>query len=312
MDNTGTDFNKVYWLSQPPEVRALEVNTTPDQDIRMSRGVELAIKGFKIDVPIMLWGWDPYKVMRLRMDFGYTWVPNALQPPLGAAPGLTGPGITPYDPAHPPGGAIKVSIDPKDYPPFDPPAPAVKPPGVQFSEGSPVGVQSVGNLYYSVPGETFLDGQKFSGLAWNFSKAHHHHAVRPVALLGEDGVRAKGQIMNCIEIKLSIGLDPLLCSLVQEGLNKSALDRIEQTLQQILLKENTMSQELDALITEVARNTTVEKSALAAIQGLSAKLTEAGNDPVKLAQLRADLAANDDELAAAVTANTPVATPPAA
>jgi hypothetical protein len=115
-----------------------------------------------------------------------------------------------------------------------------------------------------------------------------------------------------MDIKLSIGLDPSLCSLLHEGLNKSALDRIEQTLQQILLKENAMSQELDALITEVARNTTVEKSALAAIQGLSAKLTAAGNDPVKLAQLRADLAANDDELAAAVTANTPAATPPAA
>ena len=122
--------------------------------------------------------------------------------------------------------------------------------------------------------------------------------------------------MRSVEIKLSVGLDPLLYSLVQEGLNalrrascadKSALDRIEQTLQQILLKENSMSQELDALIAEVARNTTVEKSALAAIKGLSAKLTEAGTDPVKLAKLRADLAANDDELAAAVAANTPVA-----
>src|SRR5713101_3733079 len=127
--------------------------------------------------------------------------------------------------------------------------------------------------------------------------------------------------MDSTKIKLSIGLDPLLCSLVQEGLNvlrrascadKSALDRIEQTLQQILLKENIMSKELDALIAEVARNTTVEKSALAAIQGLAVKLAEAGTDPVKLAKLRADLAANDDELAAAVTANTPVATPPAA
>jgi chromosome segregation ATPase len=127
--------------------------------------------------------------------------------------------------------------------------------------------------------------------------------------------------MESIEIKLSIGLDPSLCSLVQEGFNalhrascadKSALDRIEQKLQQILSKENTMSQELDALISEVARNTTVEKSALAAIQGLSAKLADAGNDPVKLAKLRADLAANDDELAAAVSANTPAATPPAA
>ena len=125
--------------------------------------------------------------------------------------------------------------------------------------------------------------------------------------------------MDSTKIKLSIGLDPLLCSLVQEGLNvlrrascadKSALDRIEQTLQEILLKENFMSQELDALIAEVARNTTVEKSALAAIKGLSAKLTEAGTDPVKLAKLRADLAANDDELAAAVAANTPVAPSP--
>ena len=126
--------------------------------------------------------------------------------------------------------------------------------------------------------------------------------------------------MDSTKIKLSIGLDPLLCSLVQEGLNvlrrascadKSALDRIEQTLQEILLKENFMSQELDALIAEVARNTTVEKSALAAIQGLAVKLAEAGTDPVKLAKLRADLAANDDELAAAVAANTPVAPPPA-
>ena len=127
--------------------------------------------------------------------------------------------------------------------------------------------------------------------------------------------------MESVEIKLSIGLDPSLCSLVQEGFNalhrascvdKSALDRIEQKLQQILSKENIMSQELDALISEVARNTTVEKSALAAIQGLSAKLADAGNDPVKLAKLRTDLAANDDELAAAVVANTPAATPPAA
>ena len=127
--------------------------------------------------------------------------------------------------------------------------------------------------------------------------------------------------MDSVEVQVSIGLDPSLCSLVQEGLNalrrascanKSALDRIEQTLQQILLKENIMSKELDALIAEVARNTTVEKSALAAIQGLSAKLAEAGTDPVKLAKLRADLAANDDELAAAVAANTPVTSPPAA
>jgi len=174
MDEKLVDFDKIYWLSQPPEVRALEVNTTPDQDIRMGRGIELAIKGFKIDVPIMLWGWDPYKVMKLRMDYGYTWVPSALQPPVSAAPGLTGPGITPYDPANPPGGSIKVSIDPKDYPPFDPPV-TVERPTVAVGPG-PVGMNSVGNLFYSVPGETFLDGQKFSDSRGTFLK---HVTITP-------------------------------------------------------------------------------------------------------------------------------------
>jgi len=174
MDTTSLDFDKVYWLSQPPEVRALEVNTTPDQDIRMNRGVELAIKGFKIDVPIMLWGWDPYKVMKLRLEYGYTWVPSALQPPVQMAPGLSGSGINlvPYDPNNPPGGTIKVSVNLADYPPFDPPIPLPPSP----AQEGPVGVQSVGNLYYSVPGETFMDGQKFSEPRGTFLK---HVTITP-------------------------------------------------------------------------------------------------------------------------------------
>ncbi len=71
-----------------------------------------------------------------------------------------------------------------------------------------------------------------------------------------------------------------------------------------------MSQELDDLTAEVTRNTSVEKSALALIQGLAAKLAAAGTDPVKLAQLRASLVANDNELSAAVAANTPAAPAP--
>ncbi len=68
-----------------------------------------------------------------------------------------------------------------------------------------------------------------------------------------------------------------------------------------------MSKQLDDLTAEVARNTTVEKSALALIQGFAAALAAAGTDPVKLQALRDSLAANDDELAAAVEANTPQA-----
>lgn len=68
-----------------------------------------------------------------------------------------------------------------------------------------------------------------------------------------------------------------------------------------------MSQELDTLTAEVARNTTVEKSALVLIQGFAKQLADAGTDPVKLKALSDSLAANDNELAAAVAANTPAA-----
>ena len=68
-----------------------------------------------------------------------------------------------------------------------------------------------------------------------------------------------------------------------------------------------MAGELDALTAEVANNTTVEKSALAMLQGLAAQLAAAGTDPAKLQALRDTLAANDTELAAAVAANTPAA-----
>lgn len=70
-----------------------------------------------------------------------------------------------------------------------------------------------------------------------------------------------------------------------------------------------MAKELDALTAEVARNTTVEGSALALIQGFAAQLAAAGTDPAKLSALRTQLAQNDDALAAAVVANTPAAPP---
>jgi hypothetical protein len=165
---TETDFNAAYWLHQPPEVRVLEVNTTPDQDKRMAIGVPLALKGFKIDVPIMLWGWSPLKVMQLRQDFGYTWVPNAMQPQVTASPGLTGPGITPYDPNNPPGGSIKVSTNIADYPPFDPPI--VVPSGP--ATASYVGGQMLlgQNMYYVLLGDHTPPGQPVNDPRGTFIK----------------------------------------------------------------------------------------------------------------------------------------------
>jgi hypothetical protein len=104
--------------------------------------------------------------MKLRIFYGYKWVPNALQPPVQIAPGLTQPGstLTPYDPNSPPPGAIKVSIDPKDFPPFDPPPPPPQPITV------PVGGQAVGNLYYNIPGDNSPDGTLYQDSRGRFVK----------------------------------------------------------------------------------------------------------------------------------------------
>jgi hypothetical protein len=115
------DFDQIYWAHQPPEIQLLR--TIPDMNQLQTRAMQLATMGFTIDVPIMIWGWDPLKVMQLRQSFGYTWVPSALMPPVQMAPGLTAPGAIAYDPANPPRGAVNVSTDPADYPTFIPPVP---------------------------------------------------------------------------------------------------------------------------------------------------------------------------------------------
>lgn len=149
------EFDAAYWASQPPELRA-----RLDDDLQRAglRAVQLAAKGFIVDVPIMVWGWDPYLTMKLRSDFGYTWVPSALQPPPGNAPGapISATGIA-YDPLKPPPGSIRVSLDPKDYPPFDPP----KPPVVLRVDQSPVGPQNLGTTYYAMIGDPWPDGKEW-------------------------------------------------------------------------------------------------------------------------------------------------------
>jgi hypothetical protein len=69
-----------------------------------------------------------------------------------------------------------------------------------------------------------------------------------------------------------------------------------------------LSQELDDLKAQVAKNTSVIESAKTLIVGFGARLDAAGADPVALKALRDDLASEDDALAAAVAANTPADT----
>ncbi len=98
-------YSDAYWASQPPAVQALRYM---DPDLREAKATELAHQGYTIDVPIMVWNWDPQKTMELRGQYGYTWVPSALQPNITIAPGLTVPGMQSYDPNHPPAGSIAI------------------------------------------------------------------------------------------------------------------------------------------------------------------------------------------------------------
>lgn len=152
-----TAFDTAYWLAQPAPVRVLKGGNV---DSNMTTATNLAVAGYTIDVPIQVWGWDPCLVMKLRVDYGYTWVPSALQPPVNIAPGLTVPGQLSYDPSHPPGGSIKVSVNANDFPPFDPPPPAV----VSVAITNPVGPLAFagGTMYLTVTGDTSADGTKYT------------------------------------------------------------------------------------------------------------------------------------------------------
>lgn len=95
-----------YWAKQPAAVQQLrEIDDTQQ---RTELATTLAGQGYQIDVPIMVWGWDAAKTMALRQSGGYSWVPSALQSNVTAAPGVTAPGLTPYDPYNPPSGSIHV------------------------------------------------------------------------------------------------------------------------------------------------------------------------------------------------------------
>jgi hypothetical protein len=182
MDNTQTQFDQAYLAAQPPEIRALMAMPT-DSDAaiqaRVTRGAALATKGYGIDAPIMIYGWDAFNAMTERANMGLTWVPSALQPGLGmpgqySEPGLNTPGtLGPY-PATPPPGSIKVSTTLADYPPFDPPAPPTPAPA---TNSDPVGPQSVGKFYYCTPaGLSYPDGATYTEARGTFLK---HVTITP-------------------------------------------------------------------------------------------------------------------------------------
>ncbi len=100
-------FDNAYWASQPQAVQVLRTMT--NQDERTDVASQLANEGYSIDVPIMVWGWDPYTTTNMREAEGYTWVPSALQQPVEVAPGLSAFGnMGTYNASNPPAGSIAV------------------------------------------------------------------------------------------------------------------------------------------------------------------------------------------------------------
>lgn len=92
---------------------------------------------------------------------------------------------------------------------------------------------------------------------------------------------------------------------------EAKMDVILAQLSLVSVQEDVMSVELDALTAQVAAQTTVEKSAITLLNGLSkqiADLAAAGGTPAQFTALAATLKTSADDLGTAIVANTP-ATP---
>ncbi len=99
-------FDDAYWAAQPAAVQQLR--NIDDYTERSQMAAQLTAQGYTIDVPIMVYGWDPAKITAARESYGYTWVPSAMQTPVSEAPGISTPGGLAYDPNHAPTGSIAV------------------------------------------------------------------------------------------------------------------------------------------------------------------------------------------------------------
>jgi uncharacterized coiled-coil protein SlyX len=101
---------------------------------------------------------------------------------------------------------------------------------------------------------------------------------------------------------------------------RAMLSELNEKIERIKEHMSALDDKIAALTTEVANNTTVEKSALALINGFAAQLQTAVQAALAagatdaqlkaLTDLQSSLSANDTELSAAVAANTPPPAPP--
>lgn len=170
----------IYWDSQPIAVQALRAAN--DESV----AADLAKQGYAIDHPIMVWGWDPVMVMILRLQEGYTWVPNAMQPNIPIGPGIENVWNLPsYDPNNPPPGSIKVSVSASDYPPAIRPAVVVP----QNAPANKVGTK-IGSIFGFGPG-AYANGKLIFPVG---NTAFSENGVNYVAVVGQGLMGLSGYI----------------------------------------------------------------------------------------------------------------------
>lgn len=186
-------YDAAYWPAQPPEVQALQ-NMPIAQ--RPAAAQALAIQGYIVDVPIMVQGSDPYITMMWRAAAGYDWVPSALQRS-ACAPGVNNSAIAPnapfcpYDPAHPPAGAITVSTAP--LAPFLPPTPTPAAPA-QSPVGSDTGAQfqvTINGIVQSLEAYNVANGQIYPEAyvyTGDARGAFYFHLVGPSLMASRYGI----------------------------------------------------------------------------------------------------------------------------
>jgi len=88
------------------------------------------------------------------------------------------------------------------------------------------------------------------------------------------------------------------------------LTEIENKVDLMLDRQETIMSALDDLQAAVAAEDTVIDSAITLINGIPALIAAAGTDPAKLAALQTDITTKSKALADAVAANTPAAAAP--
>lgn len=173
-------FNEAYRLWLPDDVRAVYDMPSVDAEGNVQVGAilaaaeKLAHQGRLIDNETVCWKWSAWWCMQQRKALGETWVPSALQLPLGSPNGIAAPGVSPepgqtaYDPANPPAGSLKVSIDPADFPPADPAVPVP----TQVVPADYVGAQCFpgGATYFCLPNDPTPAGQKVADPRGTFIK----------------------------------------------------------------------------------------------------------------------------------------------